>query len=51
MFGGTLGNGTDDAAKPNLFAAISQQLGLKLEATRGLVEALVIDRVARPSDN
>lgn len=50
-FGGALGKGTDDAAKPNLFAAISQQLGLRLEGTRGSVEALVIDHVERPSEN
>jgi uncharacterized protein (TIGR03435 family) len=51
VFGGVLGKGADDAARPDLFGAISQQLGLKLEATRGLVETLVIDRVARPSEN
>jgi uncharacterized protein (TIGR03435 family) len=51
LFGGALGMGTDDSAKPNLFAAISQQLGLRLEATRGPVEALVIDHVERPSEN
>jgi uncharacterized protein (TIGR03435 family) len=51
VFGGALGAGGDDSAKPGLFAAISQQLGLKLEATRGSVEALVIDHVERPSEN
>ncbi len=51
VFGGVLGKGTGDAAKPNLFTAISQQLGLKLQATRGLVQALVIDHVERPSEN
>jgi uncharacterized protein (TIGR03435 family) len=51
VFGGTLGTGADDSAKPGLFAAISQQLGLKLEATRGPVEALFIDHVERPSEN
>jgi uncharacterized protein (TIGR03435 family) len=51
VFGGALGVGADDSAKPGLFAAISQQLGLRLEATRGSVEALVIDRVERPSEN
>ena len=51
VFGGVLGRGVDDAAKPELFAAITQQLGLRLEATRGTVETLVIDRVERPSEN
>ncbi len=51
VFGGTLGTGSDDFAKPALLAAISQQLGLRLEATRGPVEALVIDHVERPSEN
>jgi uncharacterized protein (TIGR03435 family) len=51
VFGGALGKGTDDSAKPGLVAAIQQQLGLKLEATRGPVQALVIDRIERPSAN
>jgi uncharacterized protein (TIGR03435 family) len=51
VFDGALGKGTDDSAKPGLLAAISQQLGLRLEATRGLVETLVIDQVERPSEN
>lgn len=36
---------------PSLFEAVSQQLGLKLKASKGPVEHLVIDRVARPEDN
>ena len=51
VFGGALGKGADDSAKPGLFAAIQQQLGLRLESTRGPVEVLVIDRVGRPSEN
>jgi uncharacterized protein (TIGR03435 family) len=51
VFGGALGKGTDDSQKPGLFTAIQQQLGLKLEATRASVEALVINHVARPSEN
>ena len=51
VFGGALGKGADDSAKPDLFAAISQQLGLKLETARGLVETLVIDHVQRPAEN
>jgi len=51
VFGGAGGGASDDSAKPGLFAAISQQLGLRLEAVRGPVEALVIDHVERPSEN
>jgi uncharacterized protein (TIGR03435 family) len=51
QFGGQLPVGPPDSAKPSLFAAMQQQLGLRLEATRGPIETLVIDRVERPSDN
>ena len=37
--------------KPDLFAALQQQLGLRLEAAKGPVEVLVIDRAGRPSAN
>jgi uncharacterized protein (TIGR03435 family) len=50
-FGGTLPPGPPDSSKPSLFTAIQQQLGLRLEATRGLIDTLVIDGLARPSDN
>src|SRR5262249_20623244 len=51
VFGGGLGKGTDDCAKPGFFAAIQQQLGLRLEGPRGLVAVLVIDHIERPSEN
>ena len=38
-------------ARPDLFTAIQEQLGLKLESTRAPVEAYVIDRVQKPSEN
>jgi uncharacterized protein (TIGR03435 family) len=36
---------------PGLFTAFQEQAGLKLEATRGSVEVLVIDHVEKPSAN
>lgn len=51
VFGGALGKGPEDSTRPGLFAAIQQQLGIRLEATRGAVDAIVIDRVERPSAN
>jgi uncharacterized protein (TIGR03435 family) len=38
-------------SKPRIFEALQQQLGLRLEATRGPVNTLVIDQVERPSEN
>ena len=40
----------DNSGKPDLFAAI-QQLGLRLEPTKGPVPVIVIDHVERPSEN
>jgi uncharacterized protein (TIGR03435 family) len=34
---------------PSLFTALQEQLGLKLESTRGLVDVLVIDSVSQPT--
>lgn len=50
QFGGAV-RGTPEFPKPDLFAAMQQQLGLRLEAARGPIEALVIDRVERPTAN
>jgi uncharacterized protein (TIGR03435 family) len=38
-------------SSPSLFTAIQEQLGLRLEATKGPVEILVIDRAEKPSAN
>jgi uncharacterized protein (TIGR03435 family) len=41
----------DAASLPDLFTAIQQQLGLKLEATKAQTEVLIIDKVEKPSGN
>ncbi len=38
-------------APPDLYTAIQQQLGLKLESTKLPVDVLVIDRAEKPSEN
>ena len=40
---------SNDVERPSIFTAIREQLGLKLERTRGLVDVLVIDSVQRPT--
>jgi len=36
---------------PTLFAALEQQIGLRLESARGLVQVLVIDSASEPAAN
>jgi uncharacterized protein (TIGR03435 family) len=40
-----------DVTGPSMFTAIQEQLGLKLESSKGSVEVFVIDSVSKPSEN
>ncbi len=40
-----------DDTHPDLFTALQDQLGLKLESTKAPVDVLMIDRVEKPSEN
>ncbi len=42
---------TDPEAPPDLFSAMEQQLGLRMQKTKAPVEVMIIDRVAKPSAN
>ena len=50
-----LGGGTapqpDPDGPPDLFTAIQQQLGLKLDSTKAPAEVFVIDSIEKPSEN
>jgi uncharacterized protein (TIGR03435 family) len=51
QFSGQLPRGAPDSDKPGLFTAVQRQLGLRLEAVKGPLDTLVIDRLDRPSEN
>jgi bla regulator protein blaR1 len=40
-----------DASGPSIFAAVQEQLGLKLEAQKSPLDVLVIDHIEKPSEN
>jgi uncharacterized protein (TIGR03435 family) len=42
---------SDNAAGPTIFNVLVDQLGLKLQAAKGSVDVLVVDRAERPSGN
>jgi uncharacterized protein (TIGR03435 family) len=44
-------NPAADSVEPSLFTALQDQLGLKLESTKGPVEIIVIDSIEKPSEN
>ena len=56
LFGGSPPPGVDappppDPNGPSIFTAVQEQLGLRLESSKGPVEMIVIDRVEKPSEN
>jgi uncharacterized protein (TIGR03435 family) len=51
QFGGDVPVASSDAQSPPFFTAIQQQLGLRLEATRGQIQAIVVDKAEKPSAN
>jgi uncharacterized protein (TIGR03435 family) len=51
QFGGEVPVAPSDAPAAPLFTAIQEQLGLKLVATRGSVDTLIVDRAERPTAN
>ena len=44
-------NGNEAASGASVFTAVQEQLGMKLQSTKGPVRMLVIDHVERPSGN
>jgi uncharacterized protein (TIGR03435 family) len=52
LFDISLDYSVDDAPAPGLFAAVQEQLGLKMEAKKALFEVIVVDRLGKvPTEN
>jgi uncharacterized protein (TIGR03435 family) len=49
----SIAGGAEDSSAaesgPSLFTAIQEQLGLKLESSKGMVECFVVDHIERPA--
>jgi uncharacterized protein (TIGR03435 family) len=48
---GTFAPPLPGSSGPSIFTAIQEQLGLKLESTKGPLDVIVIDHIERPSEN
>jgi bla regulator protein BlaR1 len=44
-------SGLHDQALPSIYAALPEQLGLKLESGKGPVKVLIVDSIEQPSEN
>ena len=42
---------SEPASGPSIFTALTEQLGLRLESTKGPVQVYVIEKIEHPSEN
>jgi uncharacterized protein (TIGR03435 family) len=49
--GGGVANAAADDPRPQMFTAVQDMLGLKLERVRGQVDVVIVERVERPTEN
>ena len=44
-------SGSNDSPPPSIFTALQEELGLKLEASKAQIEAVIVIHIERPSAN